>query len=185
MSPSESVALLTAAVAAVIAIGVFIAGQVLTFLASRRERRRLLVVRMIDIIDDLVRRQSIPAMIRNWKNADIELALVQSRLAMDLTKRELVIADWVWGQTQRVFLSTTKSEYVELTMAVSSRLVQWHRGAIGLDWFVEDLRRNPVQPDFRIPNSVGWKRNFGAIGETITLLGLVALVLNGVTRVIF
>lgn len=184
MQSSGSVAFTTAAVAAVVAIGVFISGQVMSILAARRERRRELVVRMMDIIDALVRRQALPAMIRNWKAAEVELALAQSRLTLDLSNRELVIAAWVWGQTQRVFLSTTKKDYINLTTAISSRLAQWHRGTIGLKWFVEDLKRNPVLSDFKIPSSVGWNRNFSAFGETFGLLAAVAVVLNATKRVI-
>lgn len=179
----ESLTILTAAIAAFVAIGVFIAGQFVRAVDARRERRRELVVRMIETVDGVVRHQTLPAILRHWRPTEMELALAQSRLVMDLGEKDLVIAWWVWGQTQRVLLTTTRSEHIRAAAAITNRLVQWHRGTIKRQWFADEIKRTAVIPDFTVPASVAWKRNFKALGETTVILGGAAALLFGVKQI--
>ncbi|WP_125617103.1 hypothetical protein [Specibacter cremeus] len=184
MRSGNTTAIIVAAISAFVAAAVFIVGEVLRYYRDRKERRRQLVVRMLDTIDQIVHRQMLPPLMRGWRSDEVDLLMTAQRLLVELRKRDLVVGKWAGAQTQRLARTTDKSKYLERVLRIESKLIGWHRGDIKLRWFAEDLKREPLLEDFRVPPLVGWKRSAGDVGENVRLIGGAVAVLVVLKRIL-
>lgn len=148
--------------------------------AARKELRRQVVTRVLDVVDDLARQQARPVLAGAFRRREIDLALLQTRLLLDLRKRDLIVAYWVWAQTQRILSANKESEATRRAIAIGVGLGEWHRGSRKRRWFTMALDFEPVIEDFVIPRAARWRQSGRLLKET--LLG--GLAIAGTTFVI-
>ncbi|GAA4682671.1 hypothetical protein [Frondihabitans cladoniiphilus] len=173
-----------ATLAALVAITLFITGEIRRSRTAKKEARRQLVVRVLDVVDDVITLQLKPPLLRGFRSPDVDVALMLQRILLDLDKSELSISTWVWAQTQRLTLTETKHDYVLRASRMQGQLVSWHRGDIDVSWFDEDLAREPVIDKFSIPKTTAWKRAARNIPETTVLMAGIALAGLGLRRLL-
>lgn len=173
-----------ATLAAFVAIALFIIGEIRRSRTAKRESRRQLVVRVLDVVDDVITLQLKPPLLRGFRSPDVDVALMLQRLLLDLDKSELSVSRWVWAQTQRLTLTETKKDYVARASRIQGQLVSWHRGDIDVAWFDEDLTREPVDDNFAIPKTTAWKRAARNVPETTVLMSGIALAGLGLRRLL-
>lgn len=174
MTPNELFALFGTSSAAVVALLVFVLNSIWRAKRDAREVRRRLVARVLNTVDSVVKQSTRPLVLTMWNRNEIDLALVQTRLALDLEKRDAVISHWVWSQTQRILVAKTDSDVTRIAGDIAMRLAMWHNGAVSRKWFQLALLASPVDGDFTIPKRLRWRKTGKLIKESATLWGLLA-----------
>jgi hypothetical protein len=165
MNASESTALLSASIAGFIAVAVFIAGEIAKEVRGRREKKRQLIARVLDAIDATLRSHTRVLSSLSQNHGEMGLALLQTRLAMDLPARDVAISNWLWAQTQRVLLAKDREA------AIGMALARWYQGSMKTAWFTSELVKEPVITKFAIPRGLRWRRNLSTFGQ-ILLMGI-------------
>lgn len=183
MDPSAT-AVVTTLITVSVAFAVFIASEVLKQVQARRERKRLTIVRMLDTLDTVMRRQAYPGIVSAWRSSEVDLVLTLPRLSIDLPKRDLVIVNWVWAQTQRFAVATNKREMIQRAAQIESNLTKWYRGELKREWFNQAVRSEPMIKEFRVAKSVAWKRAARDVPLSTILLGTAAAILFGVRQIV-
>jgi hypothetical protein len=171
--------------AAVVAIGVYRAGERARRDEARHEQQRLMVARMLDTIDDSIRVGLVPRIFRPSRSPELELTMALPRLLMDLPKDDLAVAEWAAGEVQRARGKVRRKDFVQQVLTVEFALISWHRGDLPLSWFKERLQVRQYQKDFRLPSSrrlLLWARDVFEGGVTIGSWAVVAISLRWVWR---
>jgi hypothetical protein len=158
MNTALAIGFATTGATLLVTVGLFILDRVLARKRERREVRRLLVVRVLDAFDASTRNLIRPAFVQAWSNSEVEYTLLTPRLLLDLEGEDRWIVPWLQRQIQLMQLSVTKVERVTSRAMVADRLIQWHSGAIKASWFKDELAKDPVATDFRVPRSVRVKQ---------------------------
>ncbi|WP_442542626.1 hypothetical protein ACSBOX_11795 [Arthrobacter sp. KN11-1C] len=117
--------------------------------AARHEAKRVAVSRMLDVLDEAIKVQVLPPLIRRWKNPDAALLLALSRLLLDLQKEDIPVALWSAGQVQRMVFETARKEYLFRATKLQSRLLSWYRGDEHVHWFSDALKNEPFVENWR------------------------------------
>jgi hypothetical protein len=123
-----------------------------------REARRQLVARVLDALDLSARALARPAFTHMWTNPDVEYALVIPRLLLELDRKDRVVASWLQRQTQLMLREPSKRKALAIRAEAAGRFVEWHQGERRLSWFREELKRDPVELQFKVGAAVRAKR---------------------------
>lgn len=142
---------------------------------ARHEAKRVAVSRMLDVLDDAIKIQGFPPLIRHWRGADGAVMLALSRLLLDLPKDDLPVALWAGSQVQRMVFERAKKEYLFRATKLQSRLVSWYRGDVQVQWFSDALRDEPYMEDWRPSAAVRAKAELRDIAANLTYLAAAAL----------
>lgn len=148
------ITLLVGVVAAAVALWVHRAGERARGREASIEQQRLMVVRMLDTIEHTIRIRSAPSPLRLFRNPIAELTLALPRLLLELPASDLAVAQWAAGQVQRASSTIRLRSFVNRVMNIEAKLISWHRGDVSTSWFVEQLRLEPYDPQFRAPARV-------------------------------
>jgi hypothetical protein len=160
--------------AAVVALLLFVGSSILKARQDARELRRLLVARILTTIEHVVKQSVRPLILTMWNRNEIDLALIQTRLALDLPEGDVAISQWLWGQTQKIYLAKTDNEATRVATGIAMRLALWHNGAISRKWFESELLSSPVIAHFTIPKRLKRKKTWKLVKEAASLWGVVA-----------
>jgi hypothetical protein len=177
MNLATQVAVLTSLLATTVALGTWGFTQWRLGRAVKRESRRQLVSRVLDVVDALVKQRTLPVLLIAWRRKEIDLALLQTRLVLDLPKKDQVIAKWVWAQTERLVIAKDESEVTRRAIAIGGALSLWHQGFCKRKWFKGQLALEPVIEELKISAAAKWRlsgRNF----REVLALGVIASALG-------
>lgn len=172
MDPA-SIGFATTGTTLLITVSLFALDRVLGRRAVRQEKRRQLMVRVLDTLDLASRSLARPAFVQMWTNSDLEYALLGPRLLLDLGKKDRVVAAWVLHQIQLMQLEASAKRALVLRASVSARLLQWHHGELRRSWFDGELRVSGIDPDFRVPMKVRSERMMRDAWSWAQLTGVV------------
>jgi len=168
--------LLTAALSAFVAVGIYRRGERARGREAAREQQRLTVVRMLDTVDAAVRSRLGLAVFRGFRNPNVDTLLALPRLLVELPKDDLPVAEWSAAQVQHALQTTRRKPFVTRMMTIETQLISWHRGDVATAWFAEELNKEPFDPKFKIPRAtrVGtWARE---VLEAVVVFGTVRFV---------
>jgi len=171
-------------IGAATAFGVFAVGESRRVVAARHETKRLVVSRMLDVLDRAIRAQALPPLIRRFRNPDIELSLSLQRLMLDLPKEDLPVAAWAGGQVQRMVEEGTGRRYLNRATHLQAQLVSWYRGDKSTQWFVEALRTEPLRENWKWSRWSKVKAGARDAGTDITYIAVGSFAYAGVRDVI-
>jgi hypothetical protein len=116
---------------------------------ARHDAKRVAVSRMLDVLDDAIKIQVLPPMVRRWKSPDASLLLALSRLLLDLADEDIPIASWSAGQVQRMVFERARKKYLSRATQLQSRLLGWYRGDVQVQWFSDALKEEPFVEGWR------------------------------------
>lgn len=142
-------ALIGGLISAGIAFGVFFGEKRRDQKNARHEAKRLVVTRMLDVIDQAIQAQRLPPLIRLWRNPDVALILTLPRLMIDLPKEDLPVASWVARQVQLMAWERSGSKYIARATQLSAKLVSWFRGDVAISWFEDQNAKDPLNPNWK------------------------------------
>ena len=142
-------ALIGGLISAGIAFGVFLGEKRRDEKRGKQEAKRLIVTRMLDVVDQAIRAQRLPPIVRQWRSPDAALVLTLPRLMIDLPKEDLPVATWVARQVQIMTWERSGSRYLAAATQLSARLVSWFRGDVPTSWFDQENRKDPLDPNWK------------------------------------
>lgn len=163
--------LATAALSALVAVGIYRRGERARGREAAREQQRLTVVRMLDTVDSAVRSRLGLAVFRGFRGANVDTLLALPRLLVELPKDDLAVAEWSAAQVQRALQTTRRKPFVTRMMTIETQLISWHRGDVSTAWFEAELEKEPFDLNFKISRTTHagtWARQ---VFETVMILG--------------
>lgn len=158
MDIATAIALIAAVLGAFVATITFVVGRILDIRRAREDSRRATLTRLLDVVENSIRRQTRPDFLKTWSpTVELEYALFLQRLVLELPKDEHVVAVWVWRQIELMQSELTEAAVNRKGLAISERLIAWHHGDVATKWFDEQVK---VDPPVRSTPSrpVMWKR---------------------------
>jgi len=144
-----SIALLTTSATLAVTIVLFILEWRRHVKESHLETRRRAISRVIDAVEAASRATSTPFHPR--AGGELELALAVPRLLLEIEPKQRAVANWTIRKIQLMRLAPTDVTANGIALEIGSRLIQWHHGELRLDWFEEEVRRDPPVSPFRVP----------------------------------
>lgn len=148
------------------------------------DRKRQLVSRVLDAVEQTMRRQ---ASLARYVAAppSVDFAALYPRVLLDVGRGNEDIAGWVWRQVQHMLASEDPSEPLRLGGVIAGQLMAWQRGDLDVAWFRTELGRDPVDHNFRVPartQLVRLRNQFGTGVLFSALLAACALTVRSVVR---
>jgi hypothetical protein len=137
---------------------------------ARHEAKSVAVSRMLDVLDDAIKMQILPPVIRRFRNPDASVLLALSRLTLDLPEEDIPVALWAASQVQRMAYERAGKRYLQRATKLQSRLVSWYRGEASVQWFNDALKEEPFQADWKPSASVRVKTELRDVAETLGLV---------------
>jgi len=158
MNAALAIGFATTGATLLVTLVLFVVDRILARRAQRREIRRVLVVRVLDAFDQSTRQLIRPAFVQAWTNSDLEFTLLTPRLMLDLDGADQHIVPWLLRQVQRMQISVSKKDRIEVRATVITRLIQWHAGSIKSSWFAKQLVADPLDRPFVVPGLIRLKK---------------------------
>lgn len=147
---------------------------------ARHDAKRVAVSRMLDVLDDAIKAQTLPPVLRRWRNPHAAVVLALSRLMLDLSKEDLAIALWAGSQVQRMTYEKAGRRYLRRATQLQSRLLMWYRGDTSILWFHNELEKEPFQDDWRPSLQVRARSELRDMAENFGTLAAATIAYVGV-----
>jgi len=147
--------------------------------ASENERaRRDSVEKVIDIVERAARAQTRFPFGPVLNRTEFEFAISIPRLLVALPPEDREIGTWVMVRLQEMQALPKAKDATAISFKVALRLAGWQRGEIPTDWFVDELKSKPFDPNFTVSRVVKIRRQLAFSRELAvnTVGGFIAVV---------
>ncbi|MHB9004807.1 MAG: hypothetical protein ACYC6C_12255 [Coriobacteriia bacterium] len=148
------VAIITAGAAA-IAVVVTIVQFLVEKARQRREAiveaRRAAVARVLGAVERAARAHALFPISRFWTSGTMELAVELPRLLLELPRADHHVAYWVGRQVQLMQLTTSEKDSLRIATNAGLKLTMWHQGDVATSWFTNEVKREPMLIDAKVP----------------------------------
>lgn len=147
--------------------------------ANEIERaRRDSVEKVIDIVERAARAQTRFPFGPVLNRTEFEFAISIPRLLVALPPEDREIGTWVVVRLQEMQALPKAKDATGVSFKVALRLAGWQRGEIPTDWFVDELKSKPFDPNFTVPRMIKIRRQLAFSRELAlnTVGGFIAVV---------